>query len=267
MQRDPFLHGSPVLLIVTHAESDSCALYLMDCQAVALGQSSENSSVAAFHASESIRSSLYSSQQPQGILQTSSVCVGCSPYLPENLPGPLCSSRKAFSACLSASLLFQRSCLMDLDCSSFWWDSIIQVAFSTIFHCGLVCVSAVMELLAWAEWRHNKPKTKNKGRGWCDAPHATSFGGHGRCQILLNTTWLLPMFVQVSPQISVPPLMSSLPSRSWLVLGFYGGLVPLGCFDLPGFHAWAFWLLWLAQPSSAPLLAQIEDLTKLEILV
>jgi len=23
--RDPFLHGSPVLLIVTHAESDSCA--------------------------------------------------------------------------------------------------------------------------------------------------------------------------------------------------------------------------------------------------
>jgi len=33
MQRDPFLHGSPVLLIVTHAESDSCALYLMDCSA------------------------------------------------------------------------------------------------------------------------------------------------------------------------------------------------------------------------------------------
>ena len=31
--RDPFLHGSPVLLIVTHAESDSCALYLMDCRA------------------------------------------------------------------------------------------------------------------------------------------------------------------------------------------------------------------------------------------
>ena len=31
--RDPFLHGSPVLLIVTHAESDSCALYLMDCSA------------------------------------------------------------------------------------------------------------------------------------------------------------------------------------------------------------------------------------------
>jgi len=30
---DPFLHGSPVLLIVTHAESDSCALYLMDCSA------------------------------------------------------------------------------------------------------------------------------------------------------------------------------------------------------------------------------------------
>jgi len=30
---DPFLHGSPVLLIVTHAESDSCDLYLMDCSA------------------------------------------------------------------------------------------------------------------------------------------------------------------------------------------------------------------------------------------
>ena len=30
-ESDPFLHGSPVLLIVTHAESDSCALYLMDC--------------------------------------------------------------------------------------------------------------------------------------------------------------------------------------------------------------------------------------------
>jgi len=33
--------------------------------------------VAAFHASESIKLSLYSSQQPQGILQTSSVYVGC----------------------------------------------------------------------------------------------------------------------------------------------------------------------------------------------
>jgi len=32
-KRDPFLHGSPVLLIVTHADSDSCALYLMDCSA------------------------------------------------------------------------------------------------------------------------------------------------------------------------------------------------------------------------------------------
>jgi len=29
--RTPFLHGSPVLLIEPHAESDSCALYLMDC--------------------------------------------------------------------------------------------------------------------------------------------------------------------------------------------------------------------------------------------
>ena len=27
------MHGSPVLLIVTHAERDSCALYLMDCRA------------------------------------------------------------------------------------------------------------------------------------------------------------------------------------------------------------------------------------------
>jgi len=33
MQSDPFLHGSPVLLIVNYAESDSCALYLMDCSA------------------------------------------------------------------------------------------------------------------------------------------------------------------------------------------------------------------------------------------
>jgi len=30
---DSFLQGSPVLLIVTHFESDSCALYLMDCSA------------------------------------------------------------------------------------------------------------------------------------------------------------------------------------------------------------------------------------------
>ena len=152
-----------------------------------LGQSSEISSVAAFHASESIRSSLYSSQQPQGILQTSSVCVGCGPYLPENLPGPLCSSRKAFSARLSASLLFQRSCLMVLHCSSFRRDSII--AFSTSFHCGQ--------------------------RVTChDAPPAASFGGHGRFQILLDVEWLLLMLVQVSPQISVPPSMSPLPSRS-----------------------------------------------------
>ena len=27
------MHDSPVLLLVTHAESDSCALYLMDCSA------------------------------------------------------------------------------------------------------------------------------------------------------------------------------------------------------------------------------------------
>jgi len=33
MRRDPFLHGSSVLLNVTHAEIDSCALYLMDCSA------------------------------------------------------------------------------------------------------------------------------------------------------------------------------------------------------------------------------------------
>ena len=131
MQRDPFLHGSPVLLIVTHAESDSCALYLMDCRAWPIFR---ESLVAAFHASESIQSLLYSSQQPQGILQTSSVCVGCGPYLPKILPGPLGSSRKAFSAYLSASLLFQRSCLMALDCTSFRWDSII--AFSTIYQCG-----------------------------------------------------------------------------------------------------------------------------------
>jgi len=32
--RDPFLQGSPVLfLIVTHAEDDSCAFYLVDCSA------------------------------------------------------------------------------------------------------------------------------------------------------------------------------------------------------------------------------------------
>jgi len=29
-ESDPFLRGVPVLLIVTHAESDSCALYMMD---------------------------------------------------------------------------------------------------------------------------------------------------------------------------------------------------------------------------------------------
>ena len=33
LKRDSFLYGSPVLLIVTHAESDSCTLYLMDCRA------------------------------------------------------------------------------------------------------------------------------------------------------------------------------------------------------------------------------------------
>jgi len=31
--RDPFLHGSLVLLIVTDAQSDSCAFYLIDCSA------------------------------------------------------------------------------------------------------------------------------------------------------------------------------------------------------------------------------------------
>jgi len=116
-----------------------------------LGQSSEKSSVAAFHASESIRSSLYPNQQPQGILQTSSVCVGCGPYSPENLPGPLCSSRKAFSACLSASLLFQRSHLMALDCSSFRRDSII--AFSTIiFYCGQRVTKCASCGLIWRSW-------------------------------------------------------------------------------------------------------------------
>jgi len=41
------------------------------------------------------------------------------PYLPENLAGPLRSSRTSFLACLSAFLLFHRSYLMALDCSSF----------------------------------------------------------------------------------------------------------------------------------------------------
>jgi len=35
------------------------------------------------------------------------------------------------------------------------------------------------------------------------------------------------MIVQGFPQISVPPFMSPLPSRYWLVLGFCGGLVPV----------------------------------------
>jgi len=69
--RDPFLHVSPVLLIVTHAESDSCALYLMDCSAWPIFRELLGCSIPLGHASESIRSSLYSSQQPQGILQTS----------------------------------------------------------------------------------------------------------------------------------------------------------------------------------------------------
>ena len=30
---DSFLHGSLILLIVTHDENDSCALYLVDCSA------------------------------------------------------------------------------------------------------------------------------------------------------------------------------------------------------------------------------------------
>ena len=133
MRRDPFLLGSPVLLIATHAEKDSCALYRVDCSAWPIFSEILGCSTNAF---ESMWSSLYSSQQPQVILQTSSVCVGCgqSCDLPENLLGPVCSSRKAFLACLSASPLFQRSCLMALDCNSFRWDWII--AFSTIFHCG-----------------------------------------------------------------------------------------------------------------------------------
>jgi len=106
--RNPCLQGSPVFLIVTHAESDSCALYLVDCSAWPIFRKLLVCSIPR-HASE-IWSSLYSSQQPQGILQTSSICAGCGPYLPENLPGPLCSSRKAFSAYLSASLLLQQFC-------------------------------------------------------------------------------------------------------------------------------------------------------------
>jgi len=45
-------------------------------------------------------------------------------------------------------------------------------------------------------------------------PPAASFGGHGRSKILLDIAGLLLMLVQVSPMISVPPLMSPLASRS-----------------------------------------------------
>jgi len=71
-------------------------------------------------------------------------------------------------------------------------------------------------------------------------PPALSFGGYSRVKILLDVAWLLLMFVEVSPQTSVPPLMSPLSSRSRLVLGFCEGLIPepeLDCFDLPVFHA------------------------------
>ena len=68
LKSDPFLHGSPVLLIVTRAKSDSCALYLMDCSTwpifrELLGCSTDDSMpprASGHH--------LYSSQQPQGIL-------------------------------------------------------------------------------------------------------------------------------------------------------------------------------------------------------
>ena len=136
---DQFLHGSPVLLIVTHAESDSCALYLMGCSAWPIFR-------------ELLGCSIPCLQEHPDIVVFEPAAPGHSPdqfrlsWLRPILTGEfarcllrefarnLCSSRKAFSACLSASLLFQRSCLMALDCSSFRRDSII--AFSTIFHCG-----------------------------------------------------------------------------------------------------------------------------------
>ena len=77
--RDPFLHGSPVLL-VTHAENDSCALYLVDCNAWPIFRELLSCSIPCL---QEHPVSLYSRQKPQDILQTSSVCVcvGCGLYL------------------------------------------------------------------------------------------------------------------------------------------------------------------------------------------
>jgi len=55
---------------------------------------------------------------------------------------------------------------------------------------------------------HCSAQSSTVGRGWRDAPPAALFGGHGRFQIPINIAWLLLMLVQVSQQISVPPLMS-----------------------------------------------------------
>ena len=148
-----------------------------------LGQSSENSSVAAFHASESIRSSLYSSSPRAFSIPVPSELAAAHTYR-RICQVPCALPERPFR--LSASLLFLRSCVMALDCSSFRRDSII--VFST--------------------------QSSTVGSGLRDVPPAASFGGHGRFQIQLGIAWLLLTLVQVSPQITVPPLMSPLPSRS-----------------------------------------------------
>ena len=131
-KRDPFLHGSPVLLIVTHTESDSCALYLMDCSAWPIFK-------------ELLVCRIPCLQEHPVIIVFELAAPGHSPvqfrlcWLRPILTGEFARSlvlfQKDFSASLSASLFFQRSCLMALHCSSFRRGSII--AFSTIFHCPL----------------------------------------------------------------------------------------------------------------------------------
>ena len=136
MQGDPFLHGSPVLLIVTHAESDSCALYLMDCSAWPILRELLGCSIPCLREHPVIVVFEYSSQQSQGILQTSSVCVRCSPYLPEKFARSLVLFQKGLFS-LPVSLSVVPAILFD--------DFTLQSVPAGLDHC------VEHNLLLWAE--------------------------------------------------------------------------------------------------------------------
>ena len=139
-----------------------------------------------------------STQQPHGIVQISSVCWGCSAYLPENLPVPRCSSRKSWCACQSCARWFHRFCLVARHARSARRD--LLITSSTVVHSGRL---ATLWLLAVSCWNRYKVRIVS-----CIAE-----------LLLMLSLAFLELFVLLSTLLIL--------SRFLPAPGFYEGCVPV----------------------------------------